>query len=221
MDLQSENSHPELPLSHQSQQRRSERHVQMKQSSQLQLHQEFTRRDIELSSEIDRLFADETPAPPTHPKLPDAHSEPSSFGQSTNHHPRTEDSGFSVNSTNAQRQNRGPSSIEDAAVTLASVAYFSSSSPGNVGSSSVVEEGRHHPQQTQPVGDISFEDFAKQLAAGAQSCVVERETDEADQLTTVIDGHHPEKPSPQPQSCLLYTSPSPRDQRGSRMPSSA
>ena len=26
---------------------------------------------------------------------------------------------------------------------------------------------------------------------------------------------------PQPQSCLLYTSPSPRDQRGSRMPSSA
>ena len=27
--------------------------------------------------------------------------------------------------------------------------------------------------------------------------------------------------SPAPQACLLYTSPSPRDQRGSRMPSSA
>ena len=29
------------------------------------------------------------------------------------------------------------------------------------------------------------------------------------------------QPSPQALSCLLYTSPSPRDQRGSRMPSSA
>ena len=30
-----------------------------------------------------------------------------------------------------------------------------------------------------------------------------------------------EKPRPDAESCLLYTSPSPRDQRGSRMPSSA
>ena len=28
-------------------------------------------------------------------------------------------------------------------------------------------------------------------------------------------------PDPRPEGCLLYTSPSPRDQRGSRMPSSA
>ena len=30
-----------------------------------------------------------------------------------------------------------------------------------------------------------------------------------------------ERPKPQNENCLLYTSPSPRDQRGSRMPSSA
>ena len=34
-------------------------------------------------------------------------------------------------------------------------------------------------------------------------------------------GQIPPSPQPAPNSCLLYTSPSPRDQRGSRMPSSA
>ena len=47
-------------------------------------------------------------------------------------------------------------------------------------------------------------------------------------LSIVVDLHDPEQDDassiaivPAPRACLLYTSPSPRDQRGSRMPSSA
>ena len=38
---------------------------------------------------------------------------------------------------------------------------------------------------------------------------------------TYVRGSAPPPPAPPPGACLLYTSPSPRDQRGSRMPSSA
>ena len=60
------------------------------------------------------------------------------------------------------------------------------------------------------------------VAAHAQD--VERvteaaEEDEAVQETIVITGSRLKNPNIT--SCLLYTSPSPRDQRGSRMPSSA
>ena len=43
------------------------------------------------------------------------------------------------------------------------------------------------------------------------------------ELRVLLGGQNQAEPADNPlyQSCLLYTSPSPRDQRGSRMPSSA
>ena len=38
---------------------------------------------------------------------------------------------------------------------------------------------------------------------------------------TLLYGHHGWGKTPQSQTCLLYTSPSPRDRQKSRMPSSA
>ena len=53
-----------------------------------------------------------------------------------------------------------------------------------------------------------------------------KEQDELEILVMLIQRYEDEKvgdfPDPDPiEACLLYTSPSPRDQRGSRMPSSA
>ena len=52
-------------------------------------------------------------------------------------------------------------------------------------------------------------------------CVGKNYAAHAKEMGSEVDKKEPFFFSKPPQACLLYTSPSPRDQRGSRMPSSA
>lgn len=143
-----------------------------------QNHQQILRRNYELSSEIDRLFAFDTPVQTSHTHLDARNQHSLSNSRSYGHgltRQRVTDTDFNAG--------QGPSSLEDAAATLASVANCPPSVAGTNATAQLMTDEVNQQvelQQPQPKADITFEDFAKQLAAGAQSRVVERETEGAD-----------------------------------------
>lgn len=143
-----------------------------------QNHQQILRRNYELSSEIDRLFADDTPVQTSHTHLDARNHHSLSNSRSCGHgltRQRVTETEFNAG--------QGPSSLEDAAATLASVANCPPSvADSNATAQLLTDEVNQQVEleQPQPIADITFEDFAKQLAAGAQSRVVERETEGAD-----------------------------------------
>ena len=65
----------------------------------------------------------------------------------------------------------------------------------------------------------NFEAFDDRLNLLLETLIGGSKVDSSDSITVVTSIGDPR--FFQPYSCLLYTSPSPRDQRGSRMPSSA
>ena len=74
-----------------------------------------------------------------------------------------------------------------------------------------------YPPKALRPGEPATDDDVPSLPAGVEPDLPPRYLTEADRI---LDRSYRERASP-PNTCLLYTSPSPRDQRGSRMPSSA
>ena len=68
---------------------------------------------------------------------------------------------------------------------------------------------------------VRMEDVVRQKSARHRKAVVEISKGKVREFFQTINKEIHEVPKDQLESCLLYTSPSPRDQRGSRMPSSA